>query len=311
MVIVLILNWKHADETIRCLDSCFDMLDDVKYIVVDNASGDGSLTTIETHLVNLGKTVTVIDENLLVDEYSPPNSDAYLIQNAHNYGYAGGNNRGLSLTSKLGCDYVWVLNNDTVITKSSLSEMLFIMENNPQVGFVGSVLVYDDHPGIIQACGGGKLYPLLGKAKLYMKNQPLSSADNAKIEQLDYLMGASLLVRRTVMEQVGLMDETYFMYSEEADWQLRARHQGWQLGLATRSIVRHGDSKSTKEHSHMFHFYRNRAAIMFTKKHYGLGSGVMAFLCLSAITLVKELTNTKNVHFGIKGAFEGLLKGVK
>ena len=119
-------------------------------------------------------------------------------------------------------------------------------------------------------------------------------------------MGASLMVRREVIEEVGMMDHRYFMYSEEVDWERRAAAVGWHGRVALNSFARHGDSGSTKGRSHMFHFYRNRAAIMYNKRFHSTACTFVSAIALGAITVLQNRSSAKNIKFGIKGITEGL-----
>jgi GT2 family glycosyltransferase len=101
------------------------------------------------------------------------------------------------------------------------------------------------------------------------------------------------------------MDERYFMYSEEVDWQRRAATRGITCQVSLDSFARHGDSGSTKGKSHLFHFYRNRAAIMYNRKFHSTTCCVVSSLALASITVLQNSRSPKNIRYGLKGISEG------
>lgn len=316
-VYICILNWKAAHETLKCLESVLECCPGEEVIVLDNGSGDGSLEIIAKYLAGKGERYLKIgEEQVTKARCSSSRKDEggtkrriVLIQNRGNYGYAGGNNIGIrwALLQEV-CDYVWIINNDVLIDFETLPSLLSVAEAREDVGFVGSVIRYLEAPLMIQCYGGGKVMPLLGKTRLYMKNRPIDQLSSADEREIDYVMGASLLVRRNVLDDIGLMDESYFMYSEEVDWQYRAKAKGWGIAVSSSSFVYHGDSSSNSVKSYLFHYYRNRAAIMFTRKFYGLLPSIIAAANLGCITILQNWKNVKRVIYGIKGVIHGLMR---
>jgi GT2 family glycosyltransferase len=141
-------------------------------------------------------------------------------------------NAGISaaLREKPVVDYVWVLNNDTLAEPATLSRMVALAESDSKIGIIGSQLVDADGSGRIQAAGGGAINRWLGTTSTHLK--PSSKA-------CDYLVGASLLVRRSLLRQVGGFDERYFFYFEDTELSLRARRAGWRLAVAQDATVVH------------------------------------------------------------------------
>lgn len=303
-ICTIILNWNNAPDTIRSAKSVLDNTEST-IILVDNFSNPEDRKLLKELAGALSQNTKIINEKDISKTLEIP--ALTILENNSNYGYAGGNNRGLQLAAALGFDYFWILNNDTIVQAESLNELVRTIESDERFGFASSILVYEDNPEIIQCLGGGKLYPWLGKAKLVGKNTKLSASKKTHLtHNIDYLMGASLLVKRSIVSKVGLMNESYFMYSEEADWQYEARAYGITAAVALGSIVTHGDSKSTRGASHRYHYYRNRAAIMFNKKHHSIVCAIVSTVLLSAITAIQNYNKPKCILFGLKGAIEGL-----
>ena len=154
---------------------------------------------------------------------------------------------------------------------------------------------------------GGWLYPILGKSKLMGAGLALEHVIESNL-QPDYLMGCSLAFSRRLVDEIGLMDESYFMYSEEVDWQLRAIRKDYSLTVIESSRVNHVGAMSSGGHGEFYHYYRNRAAIMFNRKFYGTAFALLSAINLSLITILLEYHSPRNVISGVKGAFAGILQ---
>lgn len=221
--------------------------------VVDNASGDNS-----THMV--------------ATEYP----QARLVASQQNLGFAGGNNRALrllgfqptgaearatgsaQLSSAAGLPrYVLLLNPDTVVHEGSLAQLVAFLDDQPPYGGCGARLIYPDgsfqhsafgFPGLAQIYFD--LYPPPGRL-----NRLLDSRWNGRYSRqlyetgqpfaVDFVLGAALMVRREAIETIGLLDEGYFMYCEEMDWQRRLQAAGWPLACVPAAVITHHGGAST------------------------------------------------------------------
>jgi GT2 family glycosyltransferase len=303
-VCALILNWNGADETIKCVRS-LEASGAFPLVVIDNNSEPEDYQKL---LDFFAAEYDPQDTRILSEAEVAQEDRRYarcLIRNAGNHGYAGGNNVGLDYAFRAGYDYFWVLNNDITVEKEALPALLATMNSDPNCAFSASVLVYADNPQVVQCVGGGTVYPWLGKTKLIGKQMDRALLGQTALPRPDYLMGASMLVARSVIERVGLMDDRYFMYSEEVDWQRRAAAVNLTCQVSLDSFARHGDSGSTRGKSHMFHFYRNRAAIMYNRKFHSLTCCVVSSLALASITILQNARSLKNIRYGLKGISEG------
>jgi len=213
-VYVLLLNWNGWRDTLECLTSLQHLkYDNFSVVVLDNGSTDDSVKRIRESF-----------------------SSAILIENGQNRGFAAGNNVGIRYALERGGDYVWLLNNDTVVDPDALSTLVAVAESDPRLGAVGSVLYYMTEPDRIQAWGGGQVSLLLGTSSHYTRP--------VKNEKIGYLTGASILVKRAAIERVGFLDEGFFMYWEDVDYCFRLRKAGWCLAVAPESRVFHKVSSS-------------------------------------------------------------------
>lgn len=243
MVYVVILNWNGAHDTIACLQSLAGLQGPLpKVIVCDNASVDDSWSMLQTY---------VEQQRAL---------DIQLVQTGANLGFAGGNNVGLRLAlSDPSMEFVWLLNNDTVVAPGALVALQRHMTQHPEVGVCGSTLLYADEPERIQAVGG-QYHPWLGTSTHLLGHQPYSEARCQSVSpaELDYVVGASMFVRRAVLETIGLLAEEYFLYCEEIDWATRMKRQmpEMTLGYAPDSLVYHKEGASTQTSDRTKKIYR-------------------------------------------------------
>jgi len=158
-----------------------------------------------------------------------------------NLGYAGGNNVGIRyILTQHDCDYIWLLNNDTIVETSALSELVRRLEAKPGAGQCGSRLLYYDRPDRVQAYGGAVYNRWLGVATHLGVFRPANApVQPIEIEnRMSYVVGASMLVTRAFVQTVGLLSEDYFMFCEELDWITRCRKR-FSLAYAHDSVVYH------------------------------------------------------------------------
>lgn len=306
---ILVLNWNSGTETTECLQNLVDCKVRAKFVVADNASSDDSVTRVlswaESHSLRTLRVHECEVESYpaVVDDY-----DLVIIQNAANHGFAGGNNTAIRFAaSRCEDGFVWLLNNDARINELTLPAIVARFSQDPQLGFVGSVIRYYERPDALQCYGGCVIHPRIGKRALYGKNQAVQKLDELDEREIDYLMGASLAIRPEVIDDIGVMEHAYFMYAEEMDWQLRARNKGWRIGVAKDSHIFHKGAASTQGRSHMYHYYLNRASVMFSTRFFGRASLATVAPSLFAIVALQNWRTPRNVFFGWKGIVEGAL----
>ena len=298
---VLLVNWNGWRDTIECLDSLFRLdYPDFRVVVCDNGSNDGSLERIRSwadgndHHLSSSDTsplgaATTLDlrpipyvqyrrDQIAQGECQTGNERLVLIDNQANLGFAGGNNVGLQyLATRQDWDAVWLLNNDTVVEPHSLSALAQRVQEDPRIGICGSSLLYYSKPEKVQALAGGYyckwigLPWLQGRFSLFDKNKAVENA--ARIEKrMNYVMGASMLVSRAFLEQVGYMNEAYFLFFEETDWAWRGKGR-FRLGYAPMSIVYHkgggaiGTTSNPFKKSLTCDYFALRNRLVFSRAH--------------------------------------------
>lgn len=232
-VSIVILNWNQWDVTVRCLNS-LRLLDyhNFDIIVVDNASEAPPPAEISSIL-----------------------PDTILIRNDANYGFGKGNNPGITCAIKNGAEFIWLLNNDTVVMPDTLTLLVRKMQESYQIGAAGTE-IWDFDNKRIMVWGGGKV----NMRRFYTIH--LKSADAAPP---DYLTAASILLRAAALKQTGLFDEKFFMYWEDVDLCLRLKKCGWTLAVADGAKVLHMEGCSSE--SVVRDCYSFRSVMYFASKY--------------------------------------------
>jgi GT2 family glycosyltransferase len=301
MVYVLILNWNGWRDTVECLESVFrNDYSNYKVIICDNDSADQSLEYIKawaeghvlvkptsqderiTSLVlpPIPKPVSYIEYDRATAEAGGNaediNSQLVLIRTGGNLGFAGGNNIGLRYALAFGdFEYVWLLNNDTVIKTDALSRLVKKIQKHPDAGICGSTLLYYHVPNKVQAAGGGTYNKWIATARHIEAFQPASKRFDEKhiMSRMSYVVGASMLVSKHFLRDIGLMSEDYFLYFEELDWATRAAGK-YVFAYSSHSIIYHkeggsiGTSSKVNDVSYTADYYGVRNRLVFTKKYY-------------------------------------------
>lgn len=240
-IFIIILNWNRFKDIAECLESV-RKTDYPNYdiIVVDNASVDGSVEKVK--------------------ELFP---EIILIKNNENLGFAGGNNVGMKYAINNGADYVWLLNNDTVVTKDTLTNLILTGERIPDVGLL-SPMIYDSiRKDVVQYYGS-----LLDRRKFVQKK----INDIKRFSLLDrndsYLWGTALLIKRKVIEAIGYLNEDLFAYWEDADYSIRALKTGFYNKIEPKAIIFHrhhaGDNGDRQMPFH-YYYYMKRNEYIFWK----------------------------------------------
>ncbi len=271
---VVILSWNTLDLTRRCLQTVAEEMarlgaGRVEVIVVDNASSDGSA-------------------EMVAQEFPA----VHLIRSERNLGFAGGNNLAIEAARARQPRYIMLLNSDTEVCPGALGTMLDFMNARPDVAVVGSALLNPDGT-LQQSCNpfptlfreGWRLLHLdkLRPVALY----PLRSWPRDRVREVDSVQGASMMVRREVMERVGLLDDAYFMYTEEVDWCRRFRDAGGRIYWVPQAEVIHYGGQSTRLVAARMFLELYRSKLQYFRKFEGMGSGRVYKLILSLASLLR------------------------
>jgi len=254
---IVIINWNVRELLKSCLQSIYHSLDTqqalaIETIVVDNASTDGSVKMVRQDFPQVK-----------------------LIANSDNPGFTGGNNQGINASRGRN---ILLLNPDTKILGDALTRMALYMDAHPDIGALGPMLLNSD--GSIQS--SRRRFPTPATAfwestvlqnwfprhRLLADYYLLDKPDDA-ILKVDWVTGACIMIRREALEQVGLLDDGYFMYSEELDWCRRAKTAGWQVVYYPEAKVIHYGGQSSEQVKAFQITCFNQSKIRYFDKHHG------------------------------------------
>ena len=276
-VSVIIVNWNTRQLLGQCLDTLCENMNGLDYDVwvVDNASSDDSVPFLRSH-----------------------HPWVHVVESDRNLGFAGANNLAMHLSSGR---YMLLLNSDAFVTPDAVTSLIRCADADVQSGIVGACLLNPD--GTFQA--SHTPFPSLGREwliltglgrKLFGEHYPSRGPeDGIGRQRVDYVEGACLLVRRTAFEQVGGMDEGYFMYAEEVDWCFSMKAAGWQVWYEPAAKVTHigGASSTGRRTRREADLYRSR--IRFFRKHKGdLAANILKMEILG-LTAIKNV-----VHWALR-----------
>ncbi len=292
---VVLVNYKGSTDTLECLESLLQSDIPIRVVVIDNASGDGSVERIidwasgavpweapdkrpvplATPPLDKPLAIRVLDADAAAAQ--APGEERLAVVNAGgNLGFAGGNNLGIRhLLLDPAIEAFWLLNNDTVVEPSAARALLATVRAEPQAGMIGTVIRFYNAPDTVQALGGMTFNPLTGASAGIHGNRPFKAPwdGRAAARQAACVLGASLTATRRFVETVGLMSETYFLYFEEMDWALRNRGR-FTIGLARGAIVYHkhggsiGSSATKGGRSAQSEYWLLRARLLFYRRYF-------------------------------------------
>lgn len=209
--------------------------------------------------------------------------DVKLVQNT-NTGFAGGNNAGLKVAEG---DYLFFLNNDTIIKQPVLQALVSRLDADKQNGGVSPMLKYNYAPDTLQYAGFTPFSPItLRNASIGFneKDQPRYriACETASMH------GAAMMVRRDVVQKVGPMTEVYFLFYEEFDWSARIRRAGYKIWYEPAAIVYHKESMTAKKGTPLREFYLSRARILYARRNLVGGKKMLSYLYLSLVATPKN-----------------------
>ena len=282
----MLVNWNSWRNSVECINSVLAQnYPDCHIFLVDNDSADQSVEHISAWCENprpdpdwrshegverltdrdavapvMFRVVSASSQAL---EEAPAGCRVTLIRSGGNLGFAGGCNVGMRAAGNDAFDFFWLLNTDTVVHRDALQFLVRRAMADEQLGMVGSTIRYYGSPHIVQSLGGARMNPTSVTSRLIGEGQGLDviPTDSAAVErELAYIMGASMLVSRRFVADVGLLQEDYFLYYEEIDWAMRGRRR-FKLGYAPGSHIFHRSGASSSQIMPLFTarlYYRNR-----------------------------------------------------
>lgn len=272
-VSIIILNWNQRELTLQCLKS----LKKISYspfeiIIVDNGSTDSSISAIKK-------------------EYP----DVHIIDNKRNLGVAEGRNVGIKYIQKKGTDYILFLDNDTTVHQHFISEMIKIGENDKRIGILTGKIYFSSQPDKIWCAGG-----TLSLYRCYIGLIGYDEIDRGqydKIKEVDHVTGCCLMVKKKVIDKIGIFDQNFSpYYCEDTDFCLRAKKKGYKIIYIPGSKLWHHTIKKTSV-SKNYWYLKGRNLMLLMRKHARLHHWLVFFFFFiySSLKLLYRETKAGNI----------------
>jgi GT2 family glycosyltransferase len=271
--VAIVLNFRTASETVQAVQTLTASPSPVAAtIVVDNASGDGSVATLRAQL-----------------------GDAQLVQADRNDGFAAGCNRGIREAMRLDADRILFVNSDARVRPDALGALERALDENPHVGIVGPMVVERADPRMVQSLGIRYTFAT-GRMRHHGFGRPYDALMVPALREVDGVSGCAMLVRRAVFDRVGLFFEDYFFGFEDLDLCLRARTAGFVTACVGSAIVPHEGNVSIGRASPLRVYYATRNHLLLAARVSPSGPPVARWLLtasIAALNLAFVLTTTQ------------------
>ncbi len=259
-VFVVVLNYNGGKDTVDCLKSLFQVNQtnyNLSVIVVDNHSIDNSLSLIK------------------------PSAPAVIIENKENLGFTGGNNAGIKEALEKGADYILLLNNDTYVDKDLVKNLLIPFQKDAKIGIVSPKIYFakgheyhfdryqESQRGRVIWYAGGKI----DWQNIILSHRGVNEVDEGqyKAGETEFISGCAMMIKPDVLKKIGLFDNDYFLYLEDADLCQRAKNAGYKLWYEPSGSVWHKNAASSGKPGSSLHiYYQTRNRLMFGYKYAGI-----------------------------------------
>ncbi|MHB0913497.1 MAG: glycosyltransferase family 2 protein [Armatimonadota bacterium] len=287
---IIIVNWNTREELARCLASVYaDDPGGLEVTVIDNASTDGSAE--------------------MVREEFPA---AHLIANTRNLGFAKASNQGIRMASGR---YVMLLNPDSEVRPGALSALLRFADGAPDAGIIGIKVLNPDGSlqfscrhfptlaaGIFRNTIIGHFFP----KNTYTRDYLLADWDHKEIRVVDWVSGAALTMRREFIDDVGLLDERFFMYCEDVDLGYRAKQKGWLVVYFPHAAVVHARAKGSDQNPNRMIYEFHRSMYRFFRKHYWKDASIPVRLIVPLGLIARaSFFIGRNYYYKLRGVRRG------
>ena len=232
-------------DTIECITSILKNEQNVilpnQIILIDNGSNDGSYHKLEKKFPNIT-----------------------LLRNEKNLGFAAATNIGIKNALKAGSEYVFLLNNDTIIKEGILNKLLEVYNKDPRIGIVGATIVNFNCPNIIDNMGATINF-WTGYSSFV--NYGIFYGNNIETGDVDYVSGAAIMIKKEVIENIGMLSELFFIYGEDLEYCVRAKKENYRVVCTPKAKVLHKISSTVLKTSGTQNYYFHRSRFLFLRMH--------------------------------------------
>lgn len=264
---IVLLNYNSTQETIECLKSLDTMHTDKYAVVIAVVDNNSSPEEVEK-----------LNDFFREYIFKNPNIQINFVENAKNFGFSGGCNIGIRYVLDENCDYVLILNNDTIVDKNFLIELIEALKENPKYAIAVPKIYfapgYEFHKDRYKKDELGKVFWYTGGImdwkNMIGHHRGVDEVDHGQYdvrEKVEYATGACLLVRSDVLKKVGLFDEKYFLYYEDSDLSMRVKRKGFSILYVPTAVVWHKNAGSTGgSGSKLQDYFISRNRVLFGMK---------------------------------------------
>ncbi len=271
---IIIVSWNVQGYLLNCLESIKEhpCSEEFEVIVVDNASNDGTTEAVENGF-----------------------PDITIIANTENLGFGAANNQGIKISKG---QYILFLNPDTIIHKDSLDMLIAFLDNNDDIGICGPQLLYED--GTVQP--SARCFPdflsaldrhtIFRSFKIFWKQHKkymMFDFDFDKQMDVDQIMGAALITRRSIIEQLGEFDERFYMYYEEVDFCYRVKKAGWRIVFTPDTVITHLAGRSSSQIPIENRIMFMTSLLRFFRKHRGKRTTAMFNIIFKPTLILRDI----------------------
>jgi len=269
---IIIVNWNTRDVLRNCLRSVFEQTKDISFevIVIDNASSDGSADMVKREFPGVR-----------------------LIENTKNLGFAAANNQGMKIAKGR---YVLLLNPDTIVLDRAIEKTIAFADSHPEAAVVGCCVLNPDQtlqptcfmfPSLLNMLLSTiYLNKLFSKSRFFGRER-MTWWNRTNVRDVDVVTGCFMLVRKSAIEQIGLMDERFFVYGEETDWCYRFKQAGWRILFTPNAHIIHLSGASSEQIKSEMVLQLRASILLFLKKHKGRFSYGLACLFVGLFFLLR------------------------
>lgn len=289
---IVLVNYNSYEDTIECLES-LNRIDYQNYfiVIIDNCSTDDSYLKLKSF----------------------ESKSIFVFKSEFNGGWSSGNNLGINKCIQLDCEYILLLNNDTLVEKDFLSLIVSFYEANKDCGIVAPKIMYNSNRSMIWYAGGK-----INFHKFLAENTGNKIVNNNRFIEVcetEYITGCAMLINRKIISECGYLPEDYFMYLEDVDYSLNVRQRGYRLYVCPKSIIYHKVSASTGGEDSPFTIkWMTRNRWLFFKKYNNYSEKNKFLSCVHIL-----LSNIKNIlQYSIKldskrisAMVNGMYEGIK